>query len=81
MVCNTLSSQDASTPPTSKNIGDMHWTRSGIYGWTDSAITIYIDAPQSSFGGIKMTFYPGVKGVCKVKIFASMLLYASFPLI
>ena len=35
--------------PTSKNIGDMHWTRSG----TDGRTVRLLHASQSSFGGIK----------------------------
>ena len=35
--------------PTSKNIGDMHRTRSGTDGWTVRLLY----ASQSSFGGIK----------------------------
>ena len=35
--------------PTSKNIGDMHWTRSG----TDGRTVRLLYASQSSFGGIK----------------------------
>ena len=37
--------------PTSKNIGDMNWTRSG----TDGRTVRLLYASQSSFGGIKTT--------------------------
>ena len=44
--------------PTSKNIGDMHWTRSGMDGHTDGLTdgrTVrLLYASQSSFGGIKI---------------------------
>ena len=67
MVRDTLPSQDASTHqfeiPTSKNIGDMHRTRSGTDGRTDrrtdSAIT---NASQSSFWGIKIKLWDCLHG-------------------
>ena len=44
MVSDTLPSKDASTTkfgiPTSKNIGDMHWTQSGADRLTDSVVTM-----------------------------------------
>ena len=51
----------------------------GRNGRTDDAKTISLRLRR----GIKIPLdpIPGVKGVCKGKIFASILLYASFPLI
>ena len=40
--------------PTSKNIGDVHGTRSGTDGRTDGRTVRLLYASQSSFGGIKI---------------------------
>ena len=46
--------------PTSKNLGDMHWTRSGTYrltdGQTDGRTVQLLYASQCSFWGIKIIF-------------------------
>ena len=47
--------------PTSKNIGDMHWTRSGTDGRTDGRTVRLLYASQSSFGGIKTYVKTGLK--------------------
>ena len=65
--------------PTSKKIGDMHRTQSG----TDGRTVRLLYASQSSFGGIKIPFWPHPRGrgVCNDCIFAFMVLCAQFPLI
>ena len=42
--------------PTSKNIGDMHRTRSGTDGLTDGRTVRLLYDSQSSFGGIKIVY-------------------------
>ena len=83
MVRDTLPSQDASTHQI-WNSYLKEYRRYAPDTKRDGRTVWLLYASQSSFGGIKkgsLDPTPGVKGVCKDRIFAIMVLYAQFTLI